>query len=96
MGQEPVLFAGSIRDNIAYGLPNCSEEDVVAAAREADALGFIEELEGGFAAGWSSACPLPCREPRSPAPWLAAPDVERMLVFICAPSLGFCCLPIAG
>ncbi|KAJ6652532.1 hypothetical protein lerEdw1_011438 [Lerista edwardsae] len=50
VGQEPVLFAGSIRDNIAYGLPNCSEEDVVAAAREADALGFIEELEGGFAA----------------------------------------------
>ncbi|XP_066469291.1 ATP-dependent translocase ABCB1-like [Tiliqua scincoides] len=48
VGQEPVLFAGSIRDNIAYGLPGCSQEEVAAAAREADALGFIEELEGGF------------------------------------------------
>ncbi|XP_032065622.1 LOW QUALITY PROTEIN: antigen peptide transporter 2 [Thamnophis elegans] len=48
VGQEPVLFSGSIRENITYGLQGCSEEDVIRAAKEADALGFIRELEGGF------------------------------------------------
>uniref|UniRef100_A0A8C5RPL9 Uncharacterized protein n=1 Tax=Laticauda laticaudata TaxID=8630 RepID=A0A8C5RPL9_LATLA len=48
VGQEPVLFSGSIRDNITYGLQGYSEEDVSRAAEEADALGFILELEGGF------------------------------------------------
>ncbi|KAG8148232.1 hypothetical protein E2320_022415 [Naja naja] len=48
VGQEPVLFSGSIRENITYGLQGCSEEDVSRAAGEADALGFIRELEGGF------------------------------------------------
>ncbi|XP_026544083.1 antigen peptide transporter 2 [Notechis scutatus] len=48
VGQEPVLFSGSIRDNITYGLQGCSEEDVSRAAEEADALGFIRDLEGGF------------------------------------------------
>uniref|UniRef100_A0A8C6VK08 Antigen peptide transporter 2 n=2 Tax=Elapinae TaxID=42168 RepID=A0A8C6VK08_NAJNA len=48
VGQEPVLFSGSIRENITYGLQDCSEEDVSRAAEEADALGFIRELEGGF------------------------------------------------
>ncbi|KAM3844342.1 antigen peptide transporter 2 [Vipera latastei] len=50
VGQEPVLFSGSIWDNITYGLQGCSEEDVSRAAKEADALGFIHELEGGFTA----------------------------------------------
>ncbi|XP_053236169.1 ABC-type oligopeptide transporter ABCB9-like [Podarcis raffonei] len=50
VGQEPVLFSGSIWDNIAYGVQDCSQEKVAAAAREANALGFINELEGGFAA----------------------------------------------
>uniref|UniRef100_A0ABM5FDC5 Antigen peptide transporter 2-like n=1 Tax=Pogona vitticeps TaxID=103695 RepID=A0ABM5FDC5_9SAUR len=48
VGQEPILFSGSIWDNITYGLKNCSLEEVRAAAEEADALGFIHELEGGF------------------------------------------------
>ncbi|XP_034280794.1 antigen peptide transporter 2-like isoform X1 [Pantherophis guttatus] len=48
VGQEPVLFSGSIRENITYGLQGCREEDVSRAAKEADALGFIRELEGGF------------------------------------------------
>uniref|UniRef100_A0ABM5FDE3 Antigen peptide transporter 2 n=1 Tax=Pogona vitticeps TaxID=103695 RepID=A0ABM5FDE3_9SAUR len=48
VGQEPILFSGSIWDNITYGLENCSLEEVRAAAEEADALGFIHELEGGF------------------------------------------------
>uniref|UniRef100_A0A8C7E3Y5 Uncharacterized protein n=1 Tax=Naja naja TaxID=35670 RepID=A0A8C7E3Y5_NAJNA len=51
VGQEPVLFSGSIRENITYGLQGCSEEDVSRAAGEADALGFIRELEGGFDVG---------------------------------------------
>ncbi|OXB74425.1 UNVERIFIED_CONTAM: hypothetical protein H355_002490 [Colinus virginianus] len=48
VGQEPVLFSGSIRDNIAYGMEDCEEEEIVAAARAAGALGFISELEQGF------------------------------------------------
>ncbi|OXB53042.1 hypothetical protein ASZ78_005756 [Callipepla squamata] len=48
VGQEPVLFSGSIRDNIAYGMKDCEEEEIVAAARAAGALGFISELERGF------------------------------------------------
>uniref|UniRef100_A0A8D0GF07 Transporter 2, ATP binding cassette subfamily B member n=1 Tax=Sphenodon punctatus TaxID=8508 RepID=A0A8D0GF07_SPHPU len=48
VGQEPVLFSGSIRENIAYGLDGCSKEEVTEAAREAHALGFISELEDGF------------------------------------------------
>ncbi|XP_032066349.1 antigen peptide transporter 2-like, partial [Thamnophis elegans] len=48
VGQEPLLFSGFIRENITYGLQGCSQEDVIRAAKEADALGFIRELEGGF------------------------------------------------
>uniref|UniRef100_A0A8C2SDM0 Antigen peptide transporter 2 n=1 Tax=Capra hircus TaxID=9925 RepID=A0A8C2SDM0_CAPHI len=33
VGQEPVLFSGSVRDNITYGLEGCSDEKVLAAAR---------------------------------------------------------------
>ncbi|KAM3844344.1 antigen peptide transporter 2-like [Vipera latastei] len=50
VGQEPILFSGSIWDNITFGLQGCSEQDVSKAAKEADALGFIRELEGGFTA----------------------------------------------
>nr|WBF70128.1 transporter associated with antigen processing 2 [Gallus gallus] len=48
VGQEPVLFSGSIRDNIAYGMEDCKEEEIIAAARAAGALGFISALEQGF------------------------------------------------
>ncbi|XP_012577233.1 PREDICTED: antigen peptide transporter 2 [Condylura cristata] len=48
VGQEPVLFSGSVRDNIAYGLKNCSEEKVLAAVRAAKADEFIEEMEHGL------------------------------------------------
>lgn len=51
MGQEPVLFSGSIRDNIAYGMEDCKEEEIIAAARAAGALGFISALEQGFGTG---------------------------------------------
>uniref|UniRef100_M3XS65 ABC transporter domain-containing protein n=1 Tax=Mustela putorius furo TaxID=9669 RepID=M3XS65_MUSPF len=48
VGQEPVLFSGSVRDNIAYGLKSCSDEKVMAAAQAANAHGFIQELEHGL------------------------------------------------
>ncbi|XP_077017553.1 antigen peptide transporter 2 [Tamandua tetradactyla] len=48
VGQEPVLFSGTVRDNIAYGLESCGEEEVKAAARAAHADGFIAELERGI------------------------------------------------
>lgn len=40
--QEPVLFGGSIGDNIRYGRPEAGEEEVRAAAAVANASGFIE------------------------------------------------------
>jgi ATP-binding cassette, subfamily B, multidrug efflux pump len=46
--QETVLFAGSVRDNIRYGRPEASEEDVVAAAKAAQAHDFILELPEGY------------------------------------------------
>jgi ATP-binding cassette subfamily B multidrug efflux pump len=42
--QETVLFAASIRENIAFGLPSATEEDVIAAAKAAQAHDFIMEM----------------------------------------------------
>ncbi|QWT18268.1 ABC transporter ATP-binding protein/permease [Collinsella sp. zg1085] len=46
--QEPLLFHRSIRENIAYGKPGASEEEIIEAARRANALEFIEKLPDGF------------------------------------------------
>lgn len=46
--QEPLLFHRTIRENIAYGRPDATEEDIVRAAREANALEFIERLPYGL------------------------------------------------
>ena len=46
--QEPVLFSGTIRDNIRYGRPDASEEEVVAAAQAAQADEFITALPDGY------------------------------------------------
>jgi ATP-binding cassette subfamily B protein len=46
--QEPVLFTGSVADNIRYGRPAASDEEVRAAAKAASALDFIEALPQGF------------------------------------------------
>ncbi|CAM9299169.1 unnamed protein product, partial [Laminaria digitata] len=46
--QEPVLFAGSIADNIRYGVPSASEEDVREAARQANAHEFIMDFPEGY------------------------------------------------
>jgi ATP-binding cassette, subfamily B, bacterial len=45
---EPFLFSVSIRDNIAYGRPDATDEEVVAAARAAGADGFIGRLAEGY------------------------------------------------
>ena len=47
--QEPVLFAGTIADNIRYGRPEATDEEVVAAARAVGASEIIERMEHGFA-----------------------------------------------
>jgi ATP-binding cassette subfamily B protein len=46
--QEGFLFAASIRDNIAFGRPGATFEDVQAAARAVGADGFIEALPEGY------------------------------------------------
>jgi ATP-binding cassette subfamily B multidrug efflux pump len=43
--QDTSLLHRSIRDNLRYGRPTASEDEVIAAARQAHALDFIEELE---------------------------------------------------
>jgi len=46
--QEPVLFSGTIRDNIRYGRPDASEDEVIAAAKAAQADEFITALPDGY------------------------------------------------
>jgi subfamily B ATP-binding cassette protein MsbA len=46
--QEPALFSGSIRENIAYARPGASEADIESAARAAHAHEFIERLPQGY------------------------------------------------
>lgn len=46
--QAPHLFSGSVRDNIAYGKPDASDEDVIKASKLVDAHRFIMELEDGY------------------------------------------------
>jgi ATP-binding cassette subfamily B protein len=46
--QEPVLFSASIGENIAYGRAAATHEDVIAAAKAANAYDFIVNLPDGF------------------------------------------------
>jgi subfamily B ATP-binding cassette protein MsbA len=46
--QEPALFSGTVRENIAYARPDADEAEVHAAARAAHATEFIERLPLGF------------------------------------------------
>lgn len=48
VSQDIYLFHGSVGDNIAYGAPDASASAVREAARQAEALGFIEALPQGF------------------------------------------------
>jgi len=46
--QETVLFSGSVRDNIRYGKPQANDEEVIAAAKAAQAHDFIMSLPNGY------------------------------------------------
>ena len=46
--QDVYLFNGTIRDNIAYGRPGASDEDILKAAEEADLIDLINELPDGL------------------------------------------------
>lgn len=46
--QETILFSGTVRDNIRYGKPNASDEEVLAAAQAAQAHDFIMKLSNGY------------------------------------------------
>lgn len=48
VGQEPVLFNDTVYNNIALGRDNCTKEEVIAAAKHANAYDFIMSLEHGF------------------------------------------------
>ncbi|XP_078435342.1 ABC transporter B family member 11-like isoform X3 [Wolffia australiana] len=48
VGQEPALFAASIRDNIAYGKDGATEDELRAAAELANAAKFIDEMPQGL------------------------------------------------
>ncbi|PIR52040.1 ABC transporter ATP-binding protein [Candidatus Peregrinibacteria bacterium CG10_big_fil_rev_8_21_14_0_10_49_16] len=46
--QEPLLFHRSIRENIAYGIADATEEDIIHAAKQAHAHEFIEQMLCGY------------------------------------------------
>lgn len=46
--QEVLLFGGTIRENIQYGRPSATDEEVLAAARQANALDFIQSFPEGL------------------------------------------------
>src|SRR5690606_18125282 len=46
--QEPFLFFGTVAENIAYGKPDATPEEIIAAARAADAHEFILRLPHGY------------------------------------------------
>lgn len=46
--QETWLFKGTIRENIAYGKPEATDEEIISASRAAHAHSFIKRLENGY------------------------------------------------
>ena len=48
VGQEPVLFATTIRENIKFGRKNATDEEIVQASKEANAFNFIQSLPQKF------------------------------------------------
>lgn len=46
--QDTLLFSTTIRENIAYGKPGATEEEIIEAARKAQALDFIHKMPQGF------------------------------------------------
>ena len=48
--QKALLFKGTVRDNIAWGKPDASDEDVISALKAAEAYDFVMEKKGGIMA----------------------------------------------
>lgn len=48
VSQEPVLFARSIKENIAYGLPGATDEQIIAVSKAANAHDFISKFPQGY------------------------------------------------
>ena len=46
--QETILFSGTVRDNIRYGRPDASDDEVIAAAKAAQAHDFVMNLPNGY------------------------------------------------
>lgn len=46
--QESILFSGSVAENIAYGRPDATGADIIAAAKQANAHEFIEKMPDGY------------------------------------------------
>lgn len=46
--QDVILFGGTIRENIAYGNPNASEEEIITAAKQANAFNFVDGFPEKF------------------------------------------------
>ncbi|XP_047508388.1 multidrug resistance protein homolog 49-like isoform X2 [Pieris napi] len=48
VGQEPVLFAGSIKENIRMSNPSCTDQEIIIAAKQAYCHSFIKKLPEGY------------------------------------------------
>lgn len=48
--QEPYLFSGTVADNLRFGRPDATDEDIVAAAIAAQAHDFVTQMDGGYEA----------------------------------------------
>ncbi|HBN12451.1 MAG TPA: multidrug ABC transporter ATP-binding protein [Clostridiales bacterium] len=46
--QKGVLFSGTVKSNIAFGAPDISDEEIVAAAKVAEADEFVSQMENGY------------------------------------------------
>ncbi|MNR01095.1 putative multidrug export ATP-binding/permease protein [compost metagenome] len=46
--QDVILFGGTIRENIAYGKPDATDEEIILAAKQANALNFVEGFPEKF------------------------------------------------
>ena len=48
VSQKKALFAGTVRDNIRFGKPDATDEEIIAAAKAARAHSFIKRLKNGY------------------------------------------------
>lgn len=48
VGQEPILFSGTVKDNIRNGRLDCTDEEIIQATKDSNAHGFITEFPDGY------------------------------------------------